>query len=125
MVKKKTTRRNDMVPIKTGQETAINLTRDNKGRFTKGNNANPTGRPLGTGKAGKLARALEEYETKANKSFVEHYFNLAFEDPATARDLAGRLYPALKAVEGRMDVRQKILQVFGMEPISHVTDTPK
>ena len=91
--------------------------RDNKGRFTPGNIANPTGRPLGTGKAGKLARALEEYEQENGKSFVEHYFTLAFEDPATARDLAGRLFPALKAIEGNFGVQQKILNIIGMEVI--------
>lgn len=105
-------------PIKTGQETVMKKNRDNKGRFVSGNNANPAGRPVGTGKAGKLAKALEEYEAQKGKSFVEHYFNLAFKDAATARDLASRLYPALKSIEGDMNVQQKILNIIGMEAIT-------
>ena len=35
------------------------------------------------GCAGKLAKALEEYETQTGRCFVVHYFELAFEDPAT------------------------------------------
>ena len=116
MAKKKTTNKKNIVPIKTGQESG-RINRDSKGRFTPGNIANPSGRPLGTGKAGKLAKALEEYETQTGKCFVEHYFALAFEDPATARDLAGRLYPALKAIEGNVGIQQKILNIIGMEAI--------
>ena len=104
-------------PIKKGQESGT-IDRDNKGRFTPGNVANPTGRPLGTGKAGKLVKALEQYETETGKCFVEHYFNLAFEDPATARDLASRLFPALKAIEGSVGIQQKILNIIGMEAIN-------
>ena len=117
MPKKKTPTQRNILPIKIGQETATNLNRDSKGRFTAGNIANPRGRPLGTGKAGKLAKALEEYETKTNRKFIEHYFELAFEDPATARDLAGRLFPALKAIEGNVGIQQKILNIIGMEAI--------
>ena len=117
MKNKQTTIRKNRVPIKTGQESGT-INRDSKGRFTPGNIANPTGRPLGTGKAGKLAKALEAYESETGKCFVEHYFNLAFEDAATARDLASRLFPALKAIEGNLGVQQKILNIIGMETIN-------
>ena len=103
-------------PDKTGQKQAIEK-RDKKGRFMSGITGNPAGRPVGTGKAGKLAKALEEYEAQKGKNFVEHYFDLAFKDSATARDLAGRLYPALKSIEGDMNVQQKILNIIGMEAI--------
>ena len=98
------------LPAKSGQKQATK-SRDELGRFVAGITGNPKGRPLGTGKAGKLAKALAEYETETGRCFIEHYFNLAFEDAATARDLASRLFPALKAIEGNLGAQQKILNI--------------
>lgn len=94
-------------PDKTGQKQAVKK-RDKKGRFVSGVTGNPAGRPVGTGKAGKLAKALEDFESETGKSFVRHYIKLAFQDPQTARDFAGRLWPSLKAVEGDLDINQKV-----------------
>lgn len=69
-----------------------------------------------------LRVALSQYESEESRDFLRHYFDLAFKDSGIAKDLASRLYPSLKAIEADMQVKQKILQVSGMMPIS-VEDT--
>jgi len=97
---------------------ALKEGQDNKGRFAKGNKMHVAGIKNGKrARCEKLVEALAAYEEKSGKSFVQHYIKQAFTDPQTARDMAGRMWPALKAIEADVEVRQKILNVLGMNPI--------
>jgi len=82
---------------------------------------NPNGRPPGSGNKS-LRLALEAYEKENDKSFIEHYIDQAFNDRKTACDLAGRLYPALKSIEGNLGIKHKILTAIGLEPIGDDVD---
>lgn len=88
--------------------------------FVKGVSGNPNGRPKGTPNKNKLlvGEALAAFEAKTGRSFIEHYIKLAFIDKNVACDLAKKLYPDLKSIEGTLDVKQKILHVLGLNPIS-------
>ena len=83
----------------TCKTSAKKPARDWHGHLLPGNTANPNGRPR---KNEPLQDALKAYEAKHDVSFLETYFRAALNDKATMRDLAGRLYPTLKAVDGSM-----------------------
>jgi hypothetical protein len=87
--------------------------------LTKGGTALPgAGRPKGSYGVNKpLREALAQYETDSGKCFVLHYIKQAFKDKKTACDLAGRLYPSLKSIEGNLELQHKILNVIGINPI--------
>lgn len=78
---------------------------------------NPAGRPKGSTTTETLRTALKNYEIKTGLKFLEIYFEQAFRNPATTRDLASRLWPALKSIEGDLEVNQKVLNIIGMKPI--------
>ena len=70
------------------------------GRFKKGVSGNPGG---GKHLTTELRQALKQYEQETGQNFLRHYFARAFKSDAVARDVASRLYPALKAMDATID----------------------
>ena len=100
--------------------------RDWHGHLLPGNTANPNGRPR---KNEPLQDALKAYEAKHDVDFLETYFKTALNDRSTMRDLAGRLYPTLKAVDGNMVLSGQVVllpPIINIEPVKddNVKDGP-
>jgi len=109
--------------LKTGEKPVI---RDTKGHFLPGSRGNPKGRPK---KNEPLQDALKAYEAEHDVSFLKTYFETALKDKATMRDLAGRLYPTLKAVDGSMVLSGQVVllpPIINIEPVKddNVKDGP-
>jgi hypothetical protein len=86
--------------------------------FKKGQSGNPAGKKKGTKNLRPtLADALLEFEKKNKTSFTKHYLSLAFTDTKVACDVACRLWPALKSIEGSMDIQQSIINITGLKPL--------
>lgn len=80
--------------------TTPELNRNAKtGRFLPHNNANPTGRNNGTKYISDLNEALKKAEKKHNKSFLEHFVDMAYENPQVAIALAKKMLP--DQIEGK------------------------
>lgn len=69
------TKKKQIKPIKSGDKPD----RDEKGRFTQGNRANPEGRPEGTKNYLKiLEEAITKYETETGKKLFDRLIQRAF-----------------------------------------------
>ncbi len=86
--------------------------------FKKGVITNPKGRPKGPAETKKLVEILRQYEIDNHKDFARHYLALAFKHKDIAKDLAGRIWPQLKAEEvsvagGALNLLIKIEKTYG------------
>lgn len=76
--------------------------RDKKGRFVKGNRANPKGRP-GTSIISQLKREMKNIETEEGReSLLRHYIRQAYEDNTILAGLMSKLIPTLKSVDANV-----------------------
>lgn len=75
--------------------------------FQKGVSGNPKGRPPRP-EVQELRDALLKAKTEKNKSFIEHYVALAYEDKNVAIALANKVLPELKSI----DMDDEMLKAF-------------
>jgi len=107
-------------PSSIGEKVVV---RRKNGQFGPGSVPNPLGRPKGSTTA-TLRKALAEYERKHKVKFLEQYIGKAMTDNSMMRDLASRLYPALKALDANIDVQEKtVTDILALMGITRGSDT--
>jgi len=99
------------------QETNNKPTHDHKGKFAKGNNANPGGRPKGSGVRARLrALAIQEYSKDADGNVITYQDALAhaiYHAAIDDRDTAA-MKLAVESIDGKLPLT-----------IQHTTDDPR
>jgi hypothetical protein len=85
-----------------------------KGGFQKGQVANPNGRPKRP-EIEELRLALKKAKENNDKSFIEHYVELAFKDKQVAIALANKVLPELKEIDLGENTQAVLRVLFGVD----------
>lgn len=64
-----------------------------------------------------LRKAIEQVQKQRKKKLLVHFVERAFEDDEVLKALAKKIVPDLTSISGEVEMKHKILRVFGMEPI--------
>ena len=70
-----------------------------------------------------LRKAIDLVQKQKKKKLLVHFVERAFEDDEVLKALAKKIVPDLTSISGEVEMKHKILRVFGMEPI--LPDGPK
>ena len=92
--------------------------------WKKGQSGNPNGRPKKP-EIDALRTAIKVVEKENDMTLLEHFVRRAYENDSVLVALCKKFLPDMKSIEGGVEVRHKILQVFGMEPIYNDKNSPE
>ena len=95
-----------------------------KTSWKKGQSGNPNGRPKKP-EIDALRTAIKVVEKENDMTLLEHFVRRAYENDSVLVALCKKFLPDMKSIEGGIEVRHKILQVFGMEPIYNDKNSPE